>query len=258
MSALSSLTGVRGPGMRSWLTLIGCEAKMVGRDTSGLIVPILLPLLILVASAGAAAGVVVENGRTALEVFVLPLVITIVTATIGMINMPGFLAYYRRSGILRRLSVTPASPAMVLAAQGIVGVLQALLGIVLALIVAMTFFGAALPANPGTALAVFALSVAALYSVGLMIASVAPTPNSATAIGLVVFFILGALGGMFGGFSALTGPLEAIGSVLPFGASVQALSAAWAGTAVAPAAVGSLALTALLGGSVSALLFRWQ
>lgn len=48
--------------------------------------------------------------------FVLPLVLIMVIATIGVVNMPSFLAYYRRAGILRRLAVTPASPVMVLVA----------------------------------------------------------------------------------------------------------------------------------------------
>lgn len=246
-----------GPGPRSWARLVGCEAKMVLRDTAGIVVPLLLPLLILVTSASPAAAVVVHNGRTALDIFVLPLVFIMVTAMIGMINMPSFLAYYRRSGILRRLSATPASPAMVLAAQGIVSVLQALLGISVALCTAVFVFGASLPASPGTALAVFALAVVALYSVGMVISSVAPTPNSATAIGLAAFLGLGALGGMFGGLSSLPEPVAAAGSVLPFGAAVEALSAAWAGTAVDPSHILSLILTAVLGAGLSTLLFRW-
>ncbi|MBY8851949.1 ABC transporter permease, partial [Saccharothrix sp. MB29] len=71
------------PGPRAWLLMVGCEAKMIARDTAGLVVPIGLPLLILVMSASSASDEVVANGRTALDVFVLPLVLTIVIATIG-------------------------------------------------------------------------------------------------------------------------------------------------------------------------------
>ncbi|MDT0532341.1 ABC transporter permease [Micromonospora sp. DSM 115977] len=249
---------VRRPGPGSWLTLIGCEAKMVVRDTAGLVVPIGLPLLILVMNAAAAGDQEVAEGRSALEVFVLPLVFTIVLATIGIVNMPSFLAYYRRSGVLRRLAVTPASPAMVLVAQLVVSLAQVLVGIGLAYAVAVVGFGARPPADVGMALAVVGLSVAAMYGLGLIVASVAPTPNSAVAIGLIAFFALGAVGGLFGGTASLPEPVARAASWLPFGATVEALSSAWAGASVDASNLAGLAITAVVGATVAALLFRWN
>ena len=173
--------------------------------------------------------------------------------------MPSFLAYYRRSGILRwRSPVTPASPVMVLAAQAIVSLMQAAVGITLALVVATLAFDANPPVNPGAAIGVVALTMAAMYSIGMIVAAVAPTPNSAVAAGLVAFFALGALGGMFGGRGGLPEPLAEIGSRLPFGAAVDALSAAWAGTAVEGGQLLSLGITVAVGATVAALLFRWE
>jgi ABC-2 type transport system permease protein len=255
---MSVLVAPRRPGPRAWLMLIRCEVKMVVRDTAGLVVPIGLPLLVLVMSAGQAGGAPVVGGRTALELFVLPLVLTIVAATIGIINMPSFLAYYRRTGILRRLAVTPASPAMVLVAQVVVSVVQAAVGVTAALAVAVLGFGAALPTDPLAALGTFGLVMAALYAVGMVVAATAPTPNSAVAIGLVAFFALGALGGLFGGREALPEPLAAIGELLPFGAAVEALSAVWADAAVEPSHLASLGITTVVGGAVAAVLFRWD
>ncbi|GIJ80224.1 ABC-2 type transport system permease protein [Micromonospora phaseoli] len=255
---MSTLVEARRPGMRSLLTLIRCEAKMVVRDTAGLVVPLCLPLLIMLTSASGASQTVVANGRTALDLYVLPLVFTMVIAIIGIINMPSFLAYYRRSGILRRLGVTPASPAMVLVAQATVSVLQATIGITTAVLVAFLAFGANPPVDIGAALGVLALATAALYSTGMIVAAVAPTPNSAVAIGLVAFFVLGALGGMFGGRDALPEGLAEIGGWLPFGAAVEALSSAWAGTAVEAPQLLGLATTIVVGALVASILFRWE
>lgn len=240
------------------LTLVGCEAKMVARDTAGLIVPLGLPLLILLTSAFAAGDEVIVNGMTALDLYVLPLVVTMVIAMIGIINMPSFLAYYRRSGILRRLAVTPASPSMVLAAQVVVSVIQAIFGIGLALAVAVLAFGAKLPLNLGAAIGVIALVMAAMYAIGMLVAAVAPTPNSAVAIGLVLFFALGALGGMLGGRDMLPDPVAQLGAALPFGAAVDALAAAWADMTVDAAQLLSLGITVVVGVVVAALLFRWE
>ncbi|TCB96847.1 ABC transporter permease [Micromonospora zingiberis] len=256
--AHGTLVAAHRPGVRSLLTLVGCEAKMVMRDTAGLVVPLGLPLLILLTSASSATDQVVVNGRTALDVFVLPIVLTMVVAMIGIVNMPSFLAYYRRSGILRRLAVTPASPAMVLTAQAIVGLVQTIIGITGALVVAYVVFGANPPAHVATALGVLGLTMAAMYATGMIVAAVAPTPNSAVAIGLVIFFIVGALGGMFGGRDALPDPLAEIGGWLPFGAAVEALGAASAGTSVEVAPLLGLGGTVVVGAVVAGLLFRWE
>ena len=231
---------------------------MVVRDTAGLVVPLALPLLILLSSAGAASGTAVAPGLTALDVYVLPLTIAIVMANVAIVNMPSFLAYYRRSGILRRLAVTPASPALVLVAQAVVSLAQVVVGIALAVAVAFLGLGANPPAAPGATVAVGLLGAAALYATGMVVAAVSPTPNSAVAIGLGVFLALGATGGMFGGPGALPEPVRQIGGVLPFGAAVEALGAAWAGAPVPPGALIGLGAAVVAGAGIASLLFRWD
>lgn len=242
----------------AWLTLTKCEARMVVRDTAGLVVPIALPMLVLVMNASAAAGQEVTGGRSALDVHVLPLVFAIVMASIGVINMPSFLAYYRRAGILRRLAVTPVSPLLVLVAQLLVSLAQALVGIGLAFAVAVFAFDAGPPAAAGTAVLAVTLSIVALYAVGMVVASLAPTPNSAVAIGLIAFFLLGAVGGLFGGVDALPDAVARVGSLLPFGATVDALSSAWSGTAIPADTLTALGVTTVAGVTVATVWFRWD
>ncbi|GAA1490307.1 ABC transporter permease [Brachybacterium sacelli] len=248
----------RRPGLRSLAVLVLSEAKMVVRDTAGLIVPLGLPLLILLTSAGSSGEQVITAGRTALDLFVLPLVITMVLTMVGVLNMPSFLAYYRRSGILRRLALTPASPVTVMAAQVIVSILQSVLGITLALVVALTVFGARPPVDLLPALGVLALAAAAMYAMGMIVAATAPTPNSAVAIGLIGFLLLGATGGMFGGLQSLPEPIARIGGHLPFGATVEALGAAWAGQPVGAAPLLSLVAAIVVGVTIASWLFRWE
>ncbi|HEY1134648.1 MAG TPA: ABC transporter permease [Nocardioides sp.] len=244
--------------MRAFAMLVLGEARMVVRDTAGLVVPLGLPLLILLTSTGDAAETEVAPGRSALDVIVLPIVVTTVVAMVGVINLPSFLALYRRTGILRRLAVTPVSPLMVLGAQAVVGVVQVLLGTGLALTVAVVALDARLPADALAALGVLLLAVATLFSVGLLVASIARTPNAAVALGLVLFLGLGAAGGMFGGSDQLPGPVGVVGAALPYGAAREALGAVAAGGAVPTTPLLALAAAVVAGTAVAAATFRWD
>ncbi|RZQ61562.1 ABC transporter permease [Amycolatopsis suaedae] len=233
---------------------------MVVRDTPGLLIPFALPLLILVMNALGSAKQVVPGtgGRTTVDLYVVPLALAIGTATIAVVNLPSFLAYYRTAGVLRQLAVTPARPIMVLVAQLVVSAAQTAAGIALALGIATVAFDVHLPAAPAGALGVLCLAALAMYAVGLLVAAVAPTGNAAVAIGMTLFFAMGAVGGMFGGTGNLPGALAGIGEALPFGAAVKALGAAWAGATPQPAQLVSLAVTVVVCGLLAARLFRWR
>ncbi|MFD0556941.1 ABC-2 type transport system permease protein [Stackebrandtia endophytica] len=249
---------VTRPGVRAWLALMVSEMKMVSRDTAGLVIPIGLPMLILIMNGQAAGTELLPGGLTVFDVYVLPLVLVMVVGTIGVINMPSFLSYYRRTGVLKRLGVTPANPAMVLVAQVAVSFLQTLIGLALAIGVSMVVFGASLPLSPLMAVACFGLSCLAMYSVGMLVAAVSPTPNSSVAIGLILFFLMGALGGMFGGTDMLPDAVARVGEALPFGAAIQAVSAAWAGETPQLNHIIALGTTTVVSGLVSARFFRWE
>ncbi|MCI2956096.1 ABC transporter permease [Agromyces atrinae] len=248
------------PRIGAFPALVGAELRMVVRDTAGLVIPIGLPILILVMNGLGIEDAVLPgtDGLTVFDVYVLPLVLAVVVATIGVVNMPSFLATYRKSGVLKRLAVTPARPSLVLGAQVAVSLAQTLVGVVLAVGIAMLMFGAGLPRNFALAVGIFALTAGAMYAIGLVIAAVVPTANSAVAVGLVVFFAMGALGGMFGPVTNLPPALAEVGTALPFGAAVQAMSAAWVGNVPDLASIVSLVVTLVVGGAFATRFFRWS
>ncbi|WP_328472612.1 ABC transporter permease [Actinoplanes sp. NBC_00393] len=237
--------------MTRWRLLLGAELRVVSRDTAGLIIPIALPLLVLVGNA-------LNMPAEVLARFVLPLVLTIVIATIGMVNTPSILATYRKTGVLRRLAVTPVRPATVLAAHLSAGTMQVFTGVLIAVAVAIAGFGADPPADLLATLAVLLLTTVAMFAAGLLVAAVSPTINAALAIGLVLFFGFGALGGMFGPTSSLPGGLATTGEALPFGAAVQAITAAWTGASPAWGAIAALAGCTVVCGFVAIRFFRWS
>jgi ABC-2 type transport system permease protein len=249
------------PGARAWTMTALAETRVVVRDTAGLVGPLFLPALILVMTGsqqGLDEQIPGAGGRTAFDVHLVPLSVTFIVAMVGIVNLPSFLATYRHTGVLRRLGVTPASPMMVLVAQAAVSVAQILVSLVVTLGVAVLAFDAHLPVDGWVAAGVLVLSITAYLALGMLVAAVAPTAQSALAIGLVVFLGSAAVGGLFGGLNNLPAALADVGTVLPYGATVAALGAAWAGFAVPVSAVVGLAVTTVVGGALAALWFRWE
>lgn len=244
--------------MKAMTTLIRSEAKMILREPSDLLIPLGLPLLILVMWGFQTRDAPpIAGDRSILDVIGLPVAFTTTIALIGIINMPTLLTTYRKSGVLRRLALTPISPLRVLGSQVAVSLFQALIGIGLAFVVGVIAFDASPPADLLPALGIIGLAALAMYSIGMILAALAPSPSATLACGFVIFLGFGALGGMFGGAQALPDALASIGSYLPFGASVEALGAAWSGTPIPLENLVSLAVCGILGVTVSAFTFRW-
>ncbi|WP_156759483.1 ABC transporter permease [Microbacterium karelineae] len=250
----------KAPGLRAWGQLTAAEMRSVVRDTAGLIVPIGMPSLFLVAQGISSSDEVLPDagGRAVLEMVVLPLMLVMVIALVGVVNMPSFLATYRREGLLKRLSATPARPVMVLGAQVITSFAQTALGVGIALAIAFLVFGIRGPVDVLAAIGVLLLVCAAMYGLGMIVAAIAPSANASVAIGLVAFFLLGALGGMFGGAEALPDPVQTLGEWTPFGAGVMALQLTWLGVAPPAHTIVALTAAAVIGAVCGVRLFRWR
>lgn len=261
MNPTVELPPARRPDVRSWARLVAVEARMVWRDPGGLIIPVGLPLLIMVMNGlGAADQPPMDElgGFRPFDAIVVPLTLAMVIALIGLVNMPSFIATYRRAGVLRRLAVTPAHPGMVLVAQVVVSAAQATLGIVLALGIARSAFDLVWPARPWVAVGVLLLAAGALYALGMVIAAISPTPNAAIAIGMLLFFAMLALGGGLGPADALPDGLRTLGEWLPYGAASEGIGAAWRGETVEGAHLLALGATVVLAAAGSVWRFRWE
>ncbi|QBI21692.1 hypothetical protein ER308_20385 [Egibacter rhizosphaerae] len=97
-----------------------------------------------------------------------------------------------------------------------------------------------------------------MFSLGLLVAAVAPSPNAAIGIGLV--FVLGmmALSGGFGPVDALPGWLVTVGEYAPLGAAATTVGEAWAGATPNPSRLVALGVTIVVALLAAIKLFRWE
>jgi ABC-2 type transport system permease protein len=264
MSSISTAAptrpGAAGQRRSAFAAILSTELRLLLREPVALLWGLCFPVVILVA-----IGVVPSDrrpsahlaGASLVSVYV-PILIAFGLAMIALNALPPTLAAYREQGILRRLASTPVGATRIVAAQ-----LGVHLGLVLSsagltMLVGRVAFGVGLPETWLLYVATFGLTAVALLSIGILIASVAPTTRAANAFGAISFFPM-----MF--FAGLWLPREAMGTVLreisnftPLGAGVGALQDAARGAAFHPLHVVVLVAYAVICGGAAVQSFRWE
>jgi ABC-2 type transport system permease protein len=149
-------------------------------------------------------------------------------------------------------------PSRLLAAQLLVNLAAVVVVVALIVGVGALALGIALPGNPAGFLLSLVLGAPALFSVGLLVAALAPTGRAAGGIGSALFFPMLALGGVWVPKEQLPPFLQHVADVLPLGATLNALRATWAGDAPELLQLGALAVVALACTTIAARVFRWE
>lgn len=233
--------------MQTLAKLTRVETKLVVREP-GAVFSLLIPLFILVVFGGS-----ISEGDT----FLIPMAVTLAIGMVGLYLLPTTLATYRERGVLRRLSVTPVSPGSLLAVQLLLQLVLAVVTTALLLLVGVGLLGARAPGPLGFLL-VFLLGTAAMFSVGLLIAALAPNGRAANGFGVLLYFPLAYLGGLMQPAEHMPAILAAVGRYTPMGALRQSLHDLWNAGAPEPLPLVTMAVYAVVLSLVAARAFRWE
>jgi ABC-2 type transport system permease protein len=238
--------------------MIHVETKLFFREPAGWVIALLLPTIVLVilgALPSLRSPQEAFGGQRFIDIF-LPSLMVITLATLGVNTLPMRLTNLREKGVLRRLSTTPANPALLLAAQLVIHLAVAVAAVALLILVGRLMFDVPLPRNlPGFLLA-FMLGLMSIMAMGAMIAAAAPSNRAASAVAMPLYFAVMFLGGAYLPRFFLPGFLVEIGKYMPPG--VQPLLDAWMGAAPDPLQLAALALVAVVAAVVAARSFRWE
>jgi ABC-2 type transport system permease protein len=236
------------------------EARLARRQPASLIAGIVFPLVLLIIFSAIPSfhqPVASLGGLTTLDVYV-PILIVFSLGLLALFGLPMPLTTYRELGVLRRLSTTPVPPWWLLAAQGVVQFCVALTGIVLLMVTSVTVYGALVPKSPGALTLSIALTAAALFPAGLLIASVAKTATGASVIGRLAFFPMIFFAGLWWPRELMPGVLQAVSDYTPLGAAVEAMQDSMQGQFPPAAPLLVLAAYAVVFGFLAERFFRWE
>lgn len=252
-------------GTRGLSTLVRAETTLFLRDRGNVFFVVVFPTVLLVGMGFAIPGMrdpitdLPEPwlGLRAVDLFA-PLMLCVTAATAGLTTVPAYLASYRETGVLRRMSTTPMRPQGVLAAQAVVQLVGVAFGGALALAVARLVFGTPMPANPALAVLVFVLAVAAMFGIGVLIGGLAPRAVTASGLGMLIYFPMLFLAGLWTPGPLMPDVVERIATYSPLGAAAQAMNQAWFGSGLPWVQLFVMVGWAVLMFTIAARTFRWE
>jgi ABC-2 type transport system permease protein len=240
--------------------IVRTEARLAWRLPAVLIFGLAVPLLLVIVFGELPSFQQHQaslGGLTTFDVYV-PILIVFVIAMLAFLGLPVPLVSYRDQGILRRLSTTPVPPSWVLAAQLIVHFCLAVTSLFVLIVVSIAGFGFDTPKNPGALLLAIFLSIAAVFAIGLSIASAAWSGTAARAIGAATLYPLLFFAGLWLPRQLMPGVLRGISNYTPLGASVEAIQDSMQGQFPPAAPLLVLAGYALAFAFVARRFFRWE
>lgn len=203
--------------------LLKVQGKLAVRDGYGIVgIAVPIGLLVVFAIIGSAEpGNAGNTSYTVLDLY-LPVIMVIGFIFIAL-ALPSSLVRDREIGWLRRISTTPVHPSRLLAAQLIINLIFALATVLIITFGGEFIFHAALDVNVPLFGLSIVLSIAVIFSLGMVLVAIAP--SQAAAQGLTGAFVFGLmfLSGLWTPPELVGGPLATIIYYSPSGASVRAL-----------------------------------
>lgn len=221
---MSDAEVARRRSRRPFAELLEVEGKLALREPYGLFGGVAFPAILLAVFgfiSRQVPGSVGSTGLTVLDLYI-PTIMVIAFISIA-VSLPNTLVRDREIGWLRRVSTTPVHPWRLLAVQLVIDLVFAVLAIAIVLVGSVTIFGAHLDLGIPYFVLATVLSIAEIFSLGLLVAALAPSQTFASAAAGVLFFVLLFLSGLWVQPAQISGPLQAIMYYSPAGAAARAL-----------------------------------
>lgn len=244
---------------RAFAALLRTEGKLFVREPMMIFWGVLFPVALLVI-IGAASGDKHQKSLGGLRFIVVytPTVMVFTLAILALNALPAALAAYREKGYLRRLSTTPVGAVRLLGAQFTIIFCVSALAVILLAVVARLAFNVPLPQNVGGFVLAIVLGAGAMLGLGTLIASLVPTPRTASVVGSLLFFPMMFFAGLWVPRAEMGSVLRHISDFMPLGALVAAVqnteAGHWAGTSHLLVLLAWAAVMCLAAGR----LFRWE
>lgn len=242
------------------VAVIRTESRLFVRERLSLFWIIAFPSLLLVV-----LGIVPSfreysddfGGLRLIDLYV-PVTVLLSMIMASIMTMPATLTGYRESGVLRRLSTTPARPASILLSQALVHAVAVAASSAIVIAIGRVVFETPLPESLLGYGVAYVLALAVSLGIGAAITAVSPTAKTGQVVGMAVFFPCMFTAGVYFPVEVFGGTVRDVISFTPYGAASNALNDAAGGAfpqLIDLAVMGGWAIVLYL---IAVRTFRWQ
>lgn len=244
----------------SWKLVI-VEIKLFLRQPTAVFFTMLFPILLL-----GVFGAIYGNEPT--DFFnnngyvdtVCPAFIGLIMAMTGFTIIPGVVASYRERGVLKRLRASPISANTVLFTWITVYTVVSVLAVILMVIFGKLVFDVRFAGSWGLVILFGIISMVSTFSLGFIIAGLAPSVRTAEAVGMGIYFPMIFLSGTTIPVEVMPETLRQVTLALPLRHVVKLMQGLWFGGQWQDYWVNIVVIVGLagIGVLVSALTFKWE
>lgn len=246
--------------MQSFLKLTWVETKLFVREPAVYIGPAFpLAFLLIFGSIYGNTPSAFYHGRGPLDVYMPAYIVMLITMN-AFFSLPIALVNYRERGVLFRLQATPLRPVNILSAQIGANFLMTTLEALLLVVLGVVFYKVHVTLAILGVLLAYILSILSIFSLGFLLASLAPTARVATFVAIILFLVAFYLSGMSVPLQLYPAVVQHIAQFLPTTHAVTLLQELWSGASWLDHGIDVLILLGMLlvCMAVSAKLFRWR
>lgn len=247
--------------MKAFKTVFKTEFKLCVRDLNipvfGIVFPLIVAVVIGLVTGNRPAH---ESGEYGGITQAFGAFAAISICATGLMGMPLQVADYRSKKILKQYMVTPVSPVLLLIIQFAVNFIMSLVSLASLFLICRLFWGYRMPGNIGIFLLSFLFVTIAIYSLGMMLASVAPDAKGADLLCTLVYFPMLFFSGATIPYEIMPPAAQNIMDILPLTQGIKLMKAASLG--LQPNSLWGSALILVLVSIVCIMLsirfFRWE
>lgn len=199
------------------------------------------------------------SGRGSMDVS-MPAYTALILGTVALLGIPINISSNRETGVLRRYRAAGVPQQVYILADVITNLAMTVLGMFLLVLVGSLLYHVRFEGNALLVLAGVLFCAVSMFSIGYLIASVAPSARVAQVVGMVVFYPMMFLSGAGIPIEIMPESVRRISDFLPLTYAVRLLKGLWFGASWS----GMLLETAVLGGTMvicallAGRLFRWE
>jgi len=183
-----------------------------------------------------------------------------ILGTVGLLGVPITISGYRESGVLRRFQATPMRPLTYILADIVANLVTTLLGMMGLVIIGWLLYRVQFEGQVMAVILAVVFCGLAMFSIGYLIAGLAPGARTAQVVGMVIFYPMMFLSGASIPLEIMPETIQRIADFLPLTYVVRLLRGLWFGDAWGE----HLLETAVLAGvllvctALAARFFRWE